>query len=475
MHFFFEFSEDNAFTYKNVTIINIFLLILSKKLLIKNIFVLFFGLFLVFPFYAQDDFLIEGNHNKIVIPIKLINNLVFIPIKVNGVELNFLLDSGVEETVLFSMEEKQEVTFYNVEKIKLRGLGSEDDIEGLKSANNVLETHGLKSVNHLVYIILDQNFNLSSHIGIPVNGIIGHKFFKNNLVEINYEKKKVTVYVNKEKTKKKLEKKFKSLPITIEKSKPYISTLALVDGIAVPAKLLIDIGNSDAFWIFENDKIKLPKKNFPDFLGKGFSGDVEGHRARIAEFSIGDFEFKNPIVSFPDSNSVRNVKMVRDRIGSVGGEILKRFTLIFDFENEKLYLKKNSKFREPFTYNKSGISIQQNGLQWVQETVHLETVQVVSSMKEVQQGYDKDLDNFKYKFVLKPVFEIVNIRPNSPAEKCGLKKGDIIISINAARPYKFTLEQINNLLKSEDGIWINLEIERNSVVLKLRFRLNDEL
>nr|WP_315220646.1 PDZ domain-containing protein [uncultured Flavobacterium sp.] len=441
----------------------------------KNIFVLFFGLFLVFPLNAQDNFLIEGSHNKVVIPIKLINNLVFIPIKVNGVELNFLLDSGVEETVLFSMEEKQQVTFYNVEKIKLRGLGSEDDIEGLKSANNVLETNGLKSKNHLVYIILDQNFNLSSHIGIPVNGIIGHKFFKNNLVEINYQKKKVVVYLNKEGTKKKLEKKFKSVPINIEKSKPYIYSSAIVDGRDVPAKLLIDIGNSDAFWVFDNNKIKLPKKNFPDFLGKGFSGDIEGHRAKISEFSIGDFKFKNPIVSFPDSTSIRNVKMVTDRIGSVGGEILKRFTVIFDYEDEKLYLKKNNKFNEPFTYNKSGITVQHNGLQWVQETVHLETVQVVSSMKEVQQGYDKDFDNFKYKFVLKPVFEIVNIRPNSAAEKCGLKKGDIIISINAAKPYKFTLQQINNLLKSEEDIWINLEIERNSVVLKFRFRLEDQL
>jgi hypothetical protein len=40
--------------------------------------------------------------NKVKIPF-LINNLVFIPINVNGVE--FLLDSGVKETILFSLEE----------------------------------------------------------------------------------------------------------------------------------------------------------------------------------------------------------------------------------------------------------------------------------------------------------------------------------------------------------------------------------
>ncbi|PWB24430.1 PDZ domain-containing protein [Flavobacterium sp. HTF] len=440
----------------------------------KKYIVLFFGVLTPFFLNAQSDFLIEKGHSKVTIPFKLINNLIFIPIKVNGIELNFLLDSGVEETVLFSMEERQEVSFNNVEKIKLRGLGSEEEIEGLKSTNNVLSSHSFKSQNHLLYIILDQSFNLSSHIGIPVNGIIGYKFFKNNLVEVNYQKKKITIHLNNEEVRKKLDKKFKSIPITIEKSKPYIEAVAVVNSEDIPAKLLIDIGNSDSFWVFENNKIKLPKKNFPDFLGKGFSGDIEGHRAKIEKFSLADFDFKNPIVSFPDSSSIKNVKMVPGRIGSVGGEILKRFTLVLDYAGRKLYLKKNSKFSEPFTYNKSGITIQHNGLQWVQETVHLQTVQVASSLGEAEQNLKKD-DNFRYKFSLKPVYEIVNIRKRSAAEKCGLQKGDIIVSINNNLPYKYSLQQINALLKSEEDTWINMEVERNSLILKFRFKLEDEL
>ncbi|MGE8341248.1 MAG: PDZ domain-containing protein [Flavobacterium sp.] len=440
----------------------------------KKYIVLFFGLFLPFLLFGQGDFILENNATKATIPFKLINNLIFIPIKVNGVELNFLLDSGVEETILFSMEEQQEVSFNNVVKIKLRGLGSEEEIEGLKSTKNILETHGLKSNDHMVFIILDQSFNLSSHIGIPVNGIIGHKFFRDNFVEVNYQKKKIIVHAKTAKYQEKLDKKFKMVPITVEKAKPYIMTTATVNNEQVPAKLLIDIGNSDAFWIFENDKIKLPNKNFPDFLGKGFSGDIEGHRAKIDKFSIDEFDFKKPIVSFPDSASIRNVKMVPGRIGSVGGEVLKRFTLVLDYQGKKLYLKKNGRFGEPFTYNKSGITVQHNGLQWVQETVHLETVRVASSMGELQEK-DKNDNNFKYKFALKPVYEIVNVRKNSAAEKCGLLKGDIIVSINKTQPYKYTLQQINNLLKSEDDVWINLEVERNSLVLKFRFKLEDEL
>jgi len=159
----------------------------------KKTIILCFLFIYVLPVLGQEGFLFEKNVDKVVIPFKFINNLIFIPIKVNGIELNFLMDSGVEETILFSMEDKKEVSFFNAEKITLRGLGSEESIEGLKSRNNTLEVNGLKSTNHLLYIVLDQSFNLSSHIGIPVNGIIGYGFLKSNLVEINYERKRITV------------------------------------------------------------------------------------------------------------------------------------------------------------------------------------------------------------------------------------------------------------------------------------------
>jgi hypothetical protein len=439
----------------------------------KRKFTLFFLQIITFTAFSQQGFVIDERTDRVTIPFKLINNLIFIPINVNGVELNFLLDSGVDDTVLFSLEDKKEVRFFNIEKIKLRGLGIEESIEGLKSTNNTLEINGLKSSNNLLYIILDQEFNLSSHIGIPVNGIIGYRFFQNNLVEINYQNKKVTVYRDTAKYRKKLEKKFKNIPITIERAKPYLYSNVVIDSLEIPAKLLIDTGNSDSFWIFQNPRIKLPKKNFEDYLGKGFSGDIEGRRARIPKFSIGDFDFVHPIVAFPDSTSIRNVKMVPNRIGSVGGEILRRFTVVFDYENQKMYFKKNREFSHPFTYNKSGIIIQHNGLQWVQETVHLETVPMGG--ETFDKNGTKISSDFRYKFQLKPVFEIANIRKKSAAERSGLKIGDVIISINKNKAYRYSLQQINTLLKSEDDIWISLEVERDSQILKFRFQLTDEL
>lgn len=437
----------------------------------KNI-ILFFVFLFSLPILGQEGFLFEKDIHKAIIPFQFINNLIFIPIKVNGVELNFLLDSGVEETVLFSMEDKKDVSFFNVEKVNLKGLGSETSIEGLKSSNNILEIKDLKSTDHLVYIVLDQSFNLSSHIGIPVNGIIGYSFLKNNLVEINYISKRVVVYNDKYTNRKRINKKFDMVPIAIERSKPYVASSVILNSEEIPVKLLIDIGNSDAVWLFENSSkgINIPEKNFDDYLGKGFSGDVEGKRAKIKKFTISKFEFENAITSFPDSTSLKHVRMVNNRAGSVGSEILKRFTLVFDYPNQKMFLRKNSNFRNPFNYNKSGVEVQHDGLQWVQETVHLETVKTAYATDFKSNLTD---NNFKYKFVLKPVYIIANVRKNSPAALSGLLKDDVVIKINTISTYQLTLEKINSLLKSEDEKWVTFEVERNGNRLTFKFKLQN--
>lgn len=436
-------------------------------------------LFLIFcfacPVFSQQGFQFETEANKISVPFKLINNLVFVPIKVNGIELNFLLDTGVVETILFSLEDKKEIRFFNAEKILLKGLGSQEAVEGLKSTNNVLEISSLKDRNHMLYIVLDPDFNLSSHIGIPVNGIIGYQFFRNNLVEIDYRKRRVVVYKDTAKNRAKMSKKFSAIPITIEKAKPYLKSSVYQNNLDVPVKLLVDIGNSDAVWLFQDRSklIKVPEKNFDDFLGRGFSGDVEGKRGRIEKFQMGDFVFSKPVVAFPDSISIRNVTMVPDRMGSVGGEIMKRFTVVFDYREKQLYLKKNSDYQAPFSYNKSGVEIQHNGLQWVQETVRMETVPL--STKYNESGGVSIKTDFKYKFQLKPIYGIANVRKNSPAAKAGLQKGDIIIKVNNNIPYKYSLQEINSLFKSVEDKWITIEVERESQILKFQFKLDDIL
>jgi hypothetical protein len=285
----------------------------------------------------------------------------------------------------------------------------------------------------------------------------------------------MTVYNDDKKIRKRIHKKYVTVPISIENSKPYAQALVTMNNEETAVKLLLDLGNSDAIWLFQdiNPAIKVPQKSFDDYLGKGFSGDVLGKRTRIAKFNIDKFEFENPIIAMPDNKSIRSVTMVENRMGSIGGEIFRRFSVILDYKNNQLFLKKSKQFELPFNYNMSGIELQNEGMQWVQETVPLKTVNI--SDNTFDENGNKVNTNFKYKFTLKPIYTIANIRKDSPAELCGLKKGDTIVRINNTFGYKYSLEEINDILKSEEGKWLHFEIERNNQILKFKFQLKSIL
>lgn len=432
---------------------------------------LFFLLFSACCF-SQSEFRIENPRNRVAIPFKLINNLIFIPVTVNGEELTFLLDTGVEQTILFSLDEKEEVKFFEVEKLKLKGLGSKEPIEAFKSSKNKVEIRDFVDLNHEVYIILDQEFNFSSQVGIEVNGIIGYNFFRNHIVEIDYDRKRIVVYSHDNKNiKERLEKKFNKAAITLEANKPYYISDIVAEGQSIPSKLLIDTGNSDALWIFSNktDKIKIPEKNIPDYLGRGFSGSVYGKRARVNSFEFGQKVFKLPLVTFPDSVSIKSVNFVSDRVGSIGGEVISRFTTVFDYVNNVIYTRPNNTVNDPFHFNMSGIEVEHAGLEWVKEPVNQTVSEGIKIYTDVNQ--QKIENNLKVHFELKPIFRIASVRPDSEAEKAGLKVGDRIVSINHKESHGFTIQSINELLKSEEGRMIEIVIERNNIEYKFRFQL----
>ncbi|MDC8099254.1 PDZ domain-containing protein [Chryseobacterium rhizosphaerae] len=419
---------------------------------------------------AQNSFELI-NAKKAVIPFKLINNLIFIPININGAELTFLVDTGVSETMLFSMENKK-IKLENVEKIKFSGLGGSLSLDGFKSERNTAKIgDAMINTSMSLYIVTNEEFNISPHIGIPVNGVIGYHFFKNHPVSIDYVAKKLTVYEDTDLFKKKI-KKFEELPITIEKDKPYLYADIEMTNEKKSSKLLIDLGNSDAIWLFPSliKNFVYNRPNIDDFLGRGFNGDIYGKRSRIHNFYIGKFQFEKPLTAMPDEFSIQHVNLVTDRKGSIGGEIMRRFTIFFDYHNKKLYLKKNRNFDDPFHFNMSGLDFKQDGMQWAEERVKIEPKPYSGSMNETFKA-----ESFQYNFSLKPLFSIAGVRKDSPAYKAGLKTDDRLISINGKNASNMTLQKINELMKSSEGRDINIVVQRNNETLKISFTLEDPI
>ncbi len=426
-------------------------------------------LFLSIFINAQNSFELI-NTKKAVIPFKFINNLIFIPINVNGAELTFLLDTGVSETILFSLENK-EIKLSNVEKMKFSGLGGSVSIDGLKSERNTGKIgEEIINASMSIYIILDEEFNISSHVGIPVNGVIGYHFFKDHPVYIDYSSKKITIYENADLLKKKT-KRFEEFAITIEKDKPYLHADVEMTNEKKDSKLMIDLGNSDAIWLFPTliKNFVYNRPNIDDFLGRGFNGDIYGKRSRIHNFYLGNFKFEKPLTAMPDEFSIQHVNLVENRKGSVGNEIMRRFTVIFDYTNQKLYLRKNRFFDDPFHFNMSGLDFRQDGLEWQEDRVKIETQKSAMVSAEVYK------DAFQYKFSLKPIFSISGVRKDSPAYEAGLKKDDKVLSINGEKTSDMTLEKIVELMKSNEGRNITMVIRRKNEELTFRFALEDPI
>ncbi|MEL6483538.1 MAG: retropepsin-like aspartic protease, partial [Bacteroidota bacterium] len=220
------------------------------------------------------------------------NNLILIPVEVNGTELTFVLDSGVSKPILFNMMGKDSIEVRNVSEVEIKGLGDGEAITALKSLGNEFRIGEAWNFNQELFVVMDEALNFSPALGVPVHGIIGYDLFRDFVVEINYGNKYVKLH-NPKFYKPKRKKKDVSLAIEVKKTKAFMDAEVLLEaGQNVPVKLLVDTGSSDALWLFHQPEkgLQVPDKNYEDFLGRGLSGDVFGKRTKINGVKIDKFE-----------------------------------------------------------------------------------------------------------------------------------------------------------------------------------------
>ena len=192
--------------------------------------------------------------------------------------------------------------------------------------------------------------------------------------------------------------------------------------------LLIDSGSSDALWLFEKEEenIFIPALFIEDYLGYGLNGEIHGKKSRIHKLKIGSFDFENLTTSFPDSTSISKV-VRKNRNGTVGSEVLKRFTTIYDYTNKTFYFKKNKYFKQDFHYNLAGL--------------------------ELYQPYP-DL----------PYLEVAYVRKNSPAYFAGLQKGDAIRYVNEKKINTFLVNQFEDRYSAYQDNSIQMEGKKREAI-----------
>lgn len=436
-----------------------------KRLAIHILLIMFCAPF----FCAAQTYNLPAGQKYEKLKFQLINNLIVIPLEVNGTELSFILDSGVSKPILFNLTDQDAVPINNVSEITINGLGGGEPIKALSSSGNSFKLKNIINTDQLLYVVLDKDLNFSPALGISVHGIIGYDLFRDFIVDINYVSKSIKFHAP-ESYQYKRNKKSETLPLSIIGRKAYVDgQLFLKEDREVPVRLLVDTGSSDAMWLFKDEAIDIPDKNYADFLGEGLNGSIFGKRTKVSSLNLGPFVLKDAKAAFPDLVSYGAIKNLGDRNGSVGGDILKRFNIVFDYPNNKISFKKNANYKKPFHYNLSGITLQHNGVRYVAESI-ANDIGIVKNESD-SFGNVKILLENRTKISVVPEIVVSAIRAGSPAHEAGLRQGDVVLSVNGKNIHRYKLQEVMHMLDEHEGKKVRVMIERSSNDLRFSFTL----
>lgn len=434
----------------------------------KKSLILFF-IFIIATLQSQNNFIWNSKKDRIKIPFELTHNLIIVDVNFNGIPLKMIADTGAENSILFSFPEKDSLVLHEADKIKIKGVGSGEMIEAYLSKMNKLIIKEYEDVNFEILLLPNQDISIVNKLGLPINGILGSSFFESGLTEIDYRNKKIILHKKKIQFNDSRIKRYEPILIDFDERKPYVKIPITINEEEKRYKLLFDTGLGDGLWLFENDTLKSDKYFFNDILGVGLSGEINGKRSRIKKINLPGLSLKEVLVSYPDNISFNQITIQKDRNGSLGGDVLKRFNWFLDYENKVFYCKKNNLSSLPFEYNMSGIEVQHSGSQLIKESVRIDLKNNQINLNEFV--FDNNDLRYAQKYELKPVFSIYAIRKNSPGDKAGLQIGDKIIKINNKMAHQLTIQSITDLFQSEDGKWITMTIERGGKQFTVKFQL----
>ena len=407
-----------------------------------RIWLLLLCLFFVHTADCQNlGFALEHGRRKATIPIEIYNNLVVVPVVLNEtLPLKFIIDTGVRTAILTQKTFSDILNLTYTRKYSIAGPGGVKKADAYVTNNVTMQLPGVVGHGHAMLVLEEDYLELRNYLGTDVHGILGYELFSRFIVEIDYEKKIMTLYAPGRFNRK---RSFDVVPIKILDTKPYVMLdIRLANDTVINAKLLMDSGASHALLLdpSTDNRIKVPDNAVSSLIGRGLGGEITGKAGRVKTLTLGSYVVRNPITNFPDPNSymdsLKHGSIQRN--GTLGGEILSRFTVIFNFPKEEIYIKKNAAFKRNFHYNLSGVTVKAKG----------------SKLN---------------------VYEITKVREQSPGFVAGLLAGDLINTVNGIDVKMLDLNIVNAFLNRKPGKKVRVEIIREGKKLKTTILLADQI
>jgi hypothetical protein len=387
---------------------------------------------------AAQQFYFKGNRDKDALSFLLIKNLIIVPIYINEKgPFNFILDTGVGPMIITDPTLVDSLNLKIARSITISGLGKGSEIDAFVS-NDVSVKLGKAYMDNIPTAILKQDiFGLSNYLGTKIYGLLGYYFFKSFIVDLKYSAKRLLFREPGAAGRIKGER----VPIEIIGYKPYINiTIESPENGKIDIKTLVDNGASHAVSLERLNEVPfpLPKASIRANLGVGMSGPIDGNIGRLTSLTIGGFTLKDVLASYPKYDDVAAKILLKDRNGNLGADILSRFNIVFDYDDNSMYFKKGGQFNRPFEHDMSGIEL------YTQES-------------KTRHYY------------------VSRIEPDSPADNAGIMIDDEIVFINFQPASGFKLNDINNLFKSADGKTIIITIYRDKELIVKVFKLKQRI
>lgn len=278
---------------------------------------------------------------------ELTDSLIYMQASINGSQpLWMVLDTGASVTVFDESVSKM---------LGIRFLG-EGNVDGPGQGPNQKWTFANHTTLMFAGIDLgDQTVAtlplewFSRQVGRRTDGFLGSNVFRNYVVEIDYENQVLRLH---DPEVYRYSGSGQRLPLRfIWNDIPTVhAEVVAQDGTAINGVFLVDSGATTAIWLTKAFSEAHPEVlsaqgavEVPKVVAVG--GELSARLGRVQAIKLGGFEVSMPLTQFTQNTS--GIFASPCITGTIGAQMLRRFTVIFDYPHGQMILEPNEHFGDP--------------------------------------------------------------------------------------------------------------------------------
>ena len=374
--------------------------------------------------FADVAFLAGGTQARL--PIDVLNNHVFVAVEIDGHALRFLLDTGGVN--LLAASAAQRIGLTSVGAIEARGPGEKSVGSGFARVERLVVGGAVALERQLLRVLEMPGFDDVE--GVQVDGVLGVELFKRLVVQIDYTGRELVLS---DAATFAAPPGAESLPITFFGHFPGIA--AEIDGVA--GQFWLDTGNRGGLILLvpfvEEHGLAARYATSPETtIGWGVGGSAQGRLARGGRLALGGMHVEAPVLRLPADNG--GALAIRHVAGNIGGEILRRFVVTFDYARRIVHLVANAEAGKPFEVDRSGL--------WINRHAQGAVVGAVMA--------------------------------GSPADTAGVLVDDVIVAVDGAQASGIGLDALRRLLaNSPIGTRMAFDLRRGESQIQAALELRD--